>query len=329
MSYVPRQVVQGVQTLLYPDGPYIEVAERIRILHKLGKDFCLQRAETLLVRNLWIYRVVLTVDGHQYIGDAEIHFGAPKETPDGTNPVTCGQTSAIGDALSFAGYGDLRLLLERQKLNAEEGKALYPIEPPSGEIEGIRVVWLDETPYVPVAERLYHLYKLSHTLSIDHCEVVRIHGVWVYRVSLLVDEHRYIADAEVNFAAPEIASEQRFPVSTAQTSAVGNALALAGFGDVRSLLERMGKETEQGLWIPSLASADAVSQAQRQRQANGNKPQATSSQDDAPAMITTQQKETIRELSTKLGEPEPIVDDWTFAEAETYIEVLRIQVDDL
>src|SRR5579859_2919737 len=179
MGNVPRQVVQGVQTLLYPDGPYVEVAERIRILHKLGKDFRLLQAETLCVRNRWIYRVAITVDGHQHIGDAEIHFGAPKETPDGTNPVACGQTSAIGNALTFAGYGDLRLLLERQNLNAEQGKALYPTEETYGDIEGIRVIWLDEVPYVPVAERLYHLHKLGHTLSIDSCEVTCIHGAWV------------------------------------------------------------------------------------------------------------------------------------------------------
>jgi hypothetical protein len=335
MSHVSRQVVQGVQTLLYPDGPYVEVAERIRILHKLGKDFRLQRVETLLVRNKWIYRAFITVDGLQHVGDAEIHFGAPKETPDGTNPVTCGQTSAVGNALSFAGYGDLRLLLERQKLDAEEGKALYPTEPPYGEIEGIRVVWLDETPYVPVVERLYHLYKLNHTMSIDHCEVVQVHGVWVYRVQLRVNEHPYIGDAEVHFAAPETAPEGRFPVSTAQTSAVGNALAQAGFGDVRMLLERMGKATEQVLWVPSLASADAVSQAKRQRQASssgatGNSMEAsqTSTTDAVPARITTEQMETIRDLSAKLGES-VITYDWTFAEAETYIEILRIQVDEL
>jgi hypothetical protein len=323
MSNIPRKVIQGVQTLLYPDGPYMEVAERVRILHKLGKNFRLLQAETLNIRNYWIYRVTIMIDDHQYIGDAEIHFGASKETPDGTNPITCGHTSALGNALTFAGYGDLRLLLERQQLNSEEGLVLYPTESPYGEIEGIRIVWLDETPYVAVDERLYHLHRLGHTLRMERCEIIRVHGIWVYRVALLVDERRYIADAEVHFAAPATAPERRFPISTAQTSAVGNALALAGFGDVHTLLDRMGKDVGPLHWTPALASANAVSQAQRQRL-------VSNSEQEAPLLMTEQQRQTLRDLCTTLGEPEPeAMDDWTREEAETYIEVLRMQINDL
>lgn len=326
-----RQIIQGIQTLRYPDGPYVEVAERIRILHKMGKDFRLHQTETMLVSNQWIYRVTLLLNGHHYIGDAEIHFGAPKETPDGTNPISCSQTSAVGNALSFAGFGDLRLLLEWQNLDTAEGQACYPTEHPHGEFEGIRVVWLDETTYVPVAERLYILHKLGHILSMDHCDIICVNGIWVYRVSIRIDERSYIADAEVHFAAPETTPERRYPVSSAQTAAVGNALALAGFGDLRTMLERMGKEGESILCTPSLASADAVSQAKRQRQADrGMEREQQTIPPISTTKITLQQQAMIRDLSARLGEHAPqAMGDWTFDEAETYCDVLRMQIDDL
>jgi hypothetical protein len=336
MNMLPRQVIQGVQALMYPEGPYIEVVERIRILHALHKDFCLSQVDTVPVRNWWLYRATLQIDSSQYIGDAEIHFGAPKETPDGTNPVTCGQTSAIGNALTYAGYGDLALLLEWQHLHAEEGRACYPDTPPYGAIKGVRVVWLDETPYVPVAERLYHLHQLGHTLSMERCDIIRVHGLWVYRVILTVDGRRYIGDAEVRFAAKDPAPERRFPLSTAQTSAVGNALALAGFGDVRAILERRGIDTEGVCWAPSLASADVVMQAQQERQKRGAQ-EHQSDQEAAPsaqvgtlALITREQQAEIRRLCANLGEPEPeAMKEWTCEEASTYIEILHIQMDEL
>src|ERR1700682_6472652 len=99
----PRQVIQGVHVLLLKNGPYIEVAERVRSVHKAGNVFSFERGDVLRIHQRWIYRASITVDGEHYIGDAEIHFGAPPETPDGTNPITCGQTSAIGNALTFAG----------------------------------------------------------------------------------------------------------------------------------------------------------------------------------------------------------------------------------
>jgi hypothetical protein len=322
MSSIPRQIIQGIHTLLYPDGPYIEVAERLRLLHKLGKDFRVQQAETFRVRNHWIYRVTILIGEHQYIGDAEIHFDAPRETPDGTNPITCGHTSALGNALTFAGYGDLRLLLARQQLDPQKGQELYPTEPPFGEMEGIRVVWLADVPYVAVDERLYHLHRLGHTLSMERCEILRVHGAWVYRVALLVDGRRSIADAEIRFAAPATAPERRFPISSAQTSAVGNALALTGFGDVHMLLDRMGKDAELLRWTPALASANAVAQAQRAREIGGG-------EQEAPPPMTTQQREMLRDLCATLGEPEPETDDWTYQEAATYIEVLQMQINAL
>jgi len=338
MNTVPRREVAGVHLLCYPDGPYVEVAERIRLLHALGKEFRVQQAQTLLVRNRWIYRVTIFVDDQQYIGDAEIHFGASKQTPDGTNPVTCGQTSAIGNALSFAGWGDPRLLLTWQDLRADEVLEMYPTDPPYGQIEGIRVVWLEETPYVPVAERLYHLHTLGHTLTMERCEVVRVCGVWVYRVAITVDECSYIGDAEIHFAAPLHTPERRFPVSTAQTSAVGNALALAGYGDLRTLLARLGKDAVSIPGLPSLASADAVSQAMRQRglprdeggTANAEAQSPPPAEADVTAPMTEQQRETIGTLSAQLGDPLPAeMADWTVQEAEEYIGVLRVLIEDV
>jgi hypothetical protein len=80
----PRMTVQGVRVLLLEQGPYIEVAERVRAVHKAGKIFGFERGEVLKIHDRWLYRTYITVGEQSYIGDAEIHFGAPSQTPDGT-----------------------------------------------------------------------------------------------------------------------------------------------------------------------------------------------------------------------------------------------------
>ena len=43
-------------------------------------------------------------------------MNAPKNTPDGTNPFECGETSAIGRALAFAGFGSVESIASKDEI---------------------------------------------------------------------------------------------------------------------------------------------------------------------------------------------------------------------
>ncbi len=346
----PRSVAQGVQILHFPSGPYIEVAERVRLVHKAEKSFSFDRGEVLRVHGRWLYRAYITVAQQQYIGDAEIHFGALPTTPDGTNPITCGQTSAVGNALAFAGFGNLKSVLARLG-GSQESEWEHPGDAAQKLIEDIEIVLIDEQPYVTVAERLYFVHLLGKTFSIQQCKLIRYHDVWIYRAWITVDGHGYIGDAEVYFDALH-EPDRTYPISCAQTSAIGNALAFAGFGDVRSILERWGKPVPETLEIkPHLASADAVLRGQQQgqtllsrteeaassetrsnRQANAPQEkrleQSVRDQPEA-GRITLSQRERIRVLCERLGETEPDYSHLTEADAEVHLVQLQLSEEEL
>jgi hypothetical protein len=65
------------------------------------------REEHLEIAGVPIIRLYIEVKGKQYIGDAEIKINAKPGTADGDSPISCAQTSALGRALGFAGYGSL------------------------------------------------------------------------------------------------------------------------------------------------------------------------------------------------------------------------------
>jgi hypothetical protein len=84
---------------------YVEVAERVRLVHDQKREFELIESEPFSVADRWLWRVKILVDGKAYKGNAEVKLNAPKNTPDGTNPFECAETSALGRALAFAGLG--------------------------------------------------------------------------------------------------------------------------------------------------------------------------------------------------------------------------------
>lgn len=84
---------------------YVEVAERVRLVHDQKRKFELIESEPFSVADRWLWRVKILVDGKAYKGNAEVKLNAPKNTPDGTNPFECAETSALGRALAFAGLG--------------------------------------------------------------------------------------------------------------------------------------------------------------------------------------------------------------------------------
>jgi hypothetical protein len=105
MAVANTRVVNGINTRILHNKDYVEVAERIRIVHELKKEFEVIESQPVQFADRCIWRVVVKVDGKQYIGNAEAKMNAPKNSPDGTNPFECAETSALGRALAFAGLG--------------------------------------------------------------------------------------------------------------------------------------------------------------------------------------------------------------------------------
>jgi hypothetical protein len=105
MAVANERVVNGVKTRILHNKDYVEVAERLRIVHELKKELEVIESQPVQFGDRCIWRVVIKVDGKQYIGNAEAKMNARKDSPDGTNPFECAETSALGRALAFAGFG--------------------------------------------------------------------------------------------------------------------------------------------------------------------------------------------------------------------------------
>ncbi len=102
-----ERVVNGVKVRQIHGKDYVEVATRVNAVHEAEKDFEVLSSEPFTIGDRVIWRVVIRVDGRIYTANAEAKLDAPKNTPDGTNPFECAETSALGRALAFAGFGSV------------------------------------------------------------------------------------------------------------------------------------------------------------------------------------------------------------------------------
>ncbi len=106
-SYNQQRTVKGVPVRQIHGKDYVEVATRVNAVHESGKYFEVLTSEPLSLGDRVIWRVVISVDGKMYTAHAEAKLDAAKNTPDGTNPFECAETSALGRALAFAGFGSV------------------------------------------------------------------------------------------------------------------------------------------------------------------------------------------------------------------------------
>src|SRR5881392_4026009 len=108
MARQDTRVVNGINTRVLHGKDYVEVSERTRILHELRKsgeikEFEMVASQPCEIAGQVYWQVSARINGSLYIGSAEVKFDAPKNTPDGTNPICCAETSAFGRMLAFAG----------------------------------------------------------------------------------------------------------------------------------------------------------------------------------------------------------------------------------
>jgi hypothetical protein len=95
---------------------YVTVAERVRLAHAEREAFEVVESAPFELAGRVLWRAVIRVNGKQYVGTAEVKLNASKNLPDGTNPFECGETSAVGRALGFAGLGAIESIASAEEV---------------------------------------------------------------------------------------------------------------------------------------------------------------------------------------------------------------------
>lgn len=85
---------------------YATVAERVTAAHAAGGYALLSSKVLPLGDTGRLYcQVEIRVGDCRYVGSSELKLNAKPGTPDGDSPLECAETSALGRALGFAGFG--------------------------------------------------------------------------------------------------------------------------------------------------------------------------------------------------------------------------------
>ena len=111
MTHVTPISIKGKQ--------YIQVAGRVTLAHE-DEGFSMLSSEPISLGDRWFVRVTIAVKGQQFIGTSEIKFNARPGTADGDSPYECAETSALGRALGYAGYGSVESLTTADEVARNE-----------------------------------------------------------------------------------------------------------------------------------------------------------------------------------------------------------------
>lgn len=99
---------------------YITVAGRVQLAHKKGKPLSIT-TEVLPVANQVVVRATVTTDKGTYTG---ISAANPSKMIEKISPFEVAETSAVGRALGFAGFGELDSIATADEvLNAQNAQA--------------------------------------------------------------------------------------------------------------------------------------------------------------------------------------------------------------
>lgn len=102
---------------------YVTVAERMDMMRQSGKAFEIVLSEPVQLGERCVWRCCIEVEGRRFYGSAECHFNARPGTADATDPFACAETSAIGRALGFAGFGAIESIASADEIVRTEPKA--------------------------------------------------------------------------------------------------------------------------------------------------------------------------------------------------------------
>jgi hypothetical protein len=121
--------MHNIRTVNIKGKKYVDVAERVRLVHAERESFEIVESKPLQITDMWVWQAVILVDGKRYIGTAEVKFDAPKNTADGSNPVACAETSAVGRALGMAGLGALESICSADEVVRALAGQEEPVQP--------------------------------------------------------------------------------------------------------------------------------------------------------------------------------------------------------
>src|SRR5579859_7280616 len=92
---------KDVPVMVLSGEPYMEVATKIALAHEDG-GFTEVSHEFVMIGNTDVIRICIEMKGQQFYGSAQIKWGG--KNADATDPIENAETSALGRALSGAGY---------------------------------------------------------------------------------------------------------------------------------------------------------------------------------------------------------------------------------
>jgi len=124
-----------IKTVSIRGKSYVEVAERVRMVHEQKREFEVAESAPYAMEDRQLWHVLIMVDGKRYRGSAEVKLNAPKNSPDGTNPYECAETSALGRALAFAGFGSVESIASFDEVARAVVNQNAPQSPQNGRSE--------------------------------------------------------------------------------------------------------------------------------------------------------------------------------------------------